>query len=99
MFQEQQQQAKEMAKYMLALEEDVHTHNHYYTQTVQKLREMLVQGSVSGAEAKDEFASFLSVASVKEIRAMSIDDSRTLDLQIEIFAYWKVELVAVNARQ
>jgi hypothetical protein len=37
-----------------------------------------------------EFADFLDAAGVKKIRDLSIEDARTLDLQIEIFAYWKV---------
>eukprot|EP00928_Gymnodinium_smaydae_P063781 TRINITY_DN47275_c0_g1_i1.p1 TRINITY_DN47275_c0_g1~~TRINITY_DN47275_c0_g1_i1.p1 ORF type:complete len:384 (+),score=48.79 TRINITY_DN47275_c0_g1_i1:127-1152(+) len=85
----QVQLAREAVKSILAWEEScVFTENHYFMDTVQSLRKALLSGERI-LELPDEF-SCLGDDAVRKLRSLSNEEQRIVDVQIEIFAYWKV---------
>eukprot|EP00978_Attheya_sp_CCMP212_P004325 scaffold9455_cov54-Attheya_sp.AAC.1 len=68
---------------ILGWEESVRSSNHYFMDTVQSIR-------ASISSASEEKPSYLQHLTDAGIREMSNDEQRLVDMQIEIFAYWKL---------
>lgn len=95
LFERKKKDALAMTANLLQWEDTVHTHNHYYMATVQALRKKLLvseekddeETPVVPAVVNDEFAFLTKHAS--SLGKLSNEEQKYLDLQIEIFAYWK----------
>lgn len=105
--------AEQRVREMLQWEQELTTQNHYFTVTVQKLRQALMpkrygedagaaaglvsgsSGESKGADAategiiRDELGKLVHGQTVTDFAQLSIEEARAVDLQIEIFAYWK----------
>ena len=80
------QQASILVKqhgFILEWEESVCSSNHYFMDTVQSIRSII-------ADTKNDRLSYLKHLSEASIKLMSNEDQRIVDMQIEIFAYWKL---------
>lgn len=81
-----EQQASNLVSHhnlILEWEESVCSSNHYFMDTVQSIR-----SSLSAQEA--DKPPYLKHLSDTKIKRMNNEDQRLLDMQIEIFAYWKL---------
>ena len=85
----QQEIATQRTADLLDWESTVLTKNHYFMDTVQSMRKHLLETPKEDQEEEPpkRFA-FLS-GQLAALRAMSNDQQRIVDLQIEIYAYWK----------
>lgn len=81
------EQASELESYhdkILEWEENICSSNHYFMDTVNSIRSSVY-------ETKDEEKPlYLRHLTAKAIKAMSNEDQKLIDVQIEIFAYWKL---------
>jgi interferon-induced GTP-binding protein Mx1 len=68
---------------ILEWEESVCSSNHYFMDTVQSIRSII-------ADTENDRPSYLKHLSEASIKLMSNEDQRIVDMQIEIFAYWKL---------
>uniref|UniRef100_A0A7S4JM12 Dynamin GTPase n=1 Tax=Odontella aurita TaxID=265563 RepID=A0A7S4JM12_9STRA len=73
----------ELHLYILEWEETINSSNHYFMDTVQSIR-----SSIFDEDA--EKPAYLNDLTPKSIKAMSNEDQKLVDMQIEIFAYWKL---------
>ena len=69
--------------FILEWEESVCSSNHYFMHTVQSIRSII-------ANTENDKPSYLKHLSEASIKLMSNEDQRIVDMQIEIFAYWKL---------
>jgi len=85
----QKKQSHEMTRQILAWEDSiVFTENHYFMDTVQSLRKLIL-GADSITEKMPEQFAFLSSKTLENLRNLSNEEQRIVDVQIEIYAYWK----------
>ncbi|KNC80329.1 hypothetical protein SARC_07304 [Sphaeroforma arctica JP610] len=94
--------AREKAHELLAYETQMMTRNHYFMDTVQSLRQQLMSDETTISTKTStpdiciddpELAGEVPVFTqryMRHVRGMSNSDQRIVDLQIEIFAYFKV---------
>ena len=68
------------------LPHQVNTLNHYYMDTVQKVRSQIIEQSLPVDKSKYPFLANLDLTSIKK---MGNEEQELVDLQIKIFAYWK----------
>lgn len=86
-FRQQNQLALERASDLLEWEQDIATVNHYYMDIVAKVRTELRQGNVSLT-----MPGFSGPIPADEIKKLSNESQALLELQIKLWAYWKVML-------
>lgn len=68
---------------ILEWEDSICSSNHYFMDTVQSIRSSL-------SDDESDRPAYLKHLSDKMIKKMSNEDQRIVDMQIEIFAYWKL---------
>ena len=68
---------------ILEWEESISSSNHYFMDTVQSIRSSL-------SDDEEERPAYLQHLSDQKIKKMSNEDQRIVDMQIELFAYWKM---------
>jgi GTPase SAR1 family protein len=68
---------------ILEWEDSICSSNHYFMDTVQSIRSSLL-------DDESDRPAYLKHLSDKMIKKMSNEDQRIVDMQIEIFAYWKL---------
>ena len=86
MFDAQRARAHASAEDIMLWEQQVHTSNHYYMDTVTKLRE-----SINDEDFVADDTSMILTTDAERMRtAISNQQQNLVDMQIQLFAYWKV---------
>jgi GTPase SAR1 family protein len=72
---------------ILEWEETICSNNHYFMDTVNSIKAQVYDSDLSNQKDKPLYLQGLDP---KTIKAMSNEDQKLVDMQIEIFAYWKL---------
>ena len=86
MFDVQTGRARAAVEDIMLWEDQAHTSNHYYMDTVAKVRE-----SINDVKFVSDKASYVTTGEAKRMRtAISNEQQNLVEMQIQLFAYWKV---------
>ena len=86
MFDLQTGRAHVAVEHIMLWEDQVHTSNHYYVDTVAKVRE-----SINDVNFVSDEASYVTTGEAERMRtAISNEQQNFVEMQIQLFARWKV---------
>eukprot|EP00038_Savillea_parva_P017782 m.21509 g.21509 ORF g.21509 m.21509 type:complete len:415 (+) comp3903_c0_seq1:1424-2668(+) len=86
---EQEREVKQHLELLLRWESIVHTSNHYFMDTVKKVRAAIEASR--GEQKEGQWSHTITLTDAKRLDAQgrSNEEQKVMDMQIEIYAYWK----------